>query len=236
MDELRKRREEGGRPDREQDRTGKERRDKETDRMREEVFQYSTGQYSRVLYSRAEMSGSIDLTATIVQVKPHTRTALYFIKLLIRGYLNVYTVYRIWLRYTAIIVSQEEEKVATTAPFFSSFIFTDVKFDKNFYSQIATHRFQESDPSTLQRFQELILVPWDVISTRCWLFPSLIFNYIIEVLFVKISDGFERVETAPFEVLALHIPLIEPYPRLDLPIPEVPPRGPLEGFNSSVHV
>jgi hypothetical protein len=100
------------------------------------------------------MSGSIDLTATIVQVKPHTRTALYFIKLLIRGYLNVYKVYRIRLRCTAIIVLQEEEKIATTAPFFSSFIFTDVKFDKNFYSQIATHRFQESDPSSLQRFQE----------------------------------------------------------------------------------
>lgn len=101
------------------------------------------------------MSGSIDLTATIVQVKPHMRTAMYFIKLLIRGYLNVYTVYRLQLRYTAIIVSQEEEKIATTAPFFSSFIFTDDKFDKNFYSQIATHRFQESDPSSLQRFQEL---------------------------------------------------------------------------------
>ena len=106
------------------------------------------------------MSGSIDLTATIVQVKPHTRTAMYFIKLLIRGYLNVYTVYRIRLRYTAILLPQEEEKIATTAPFFSSFIFTDVKFDKNFYSQIATHRFQELDPSSLQRLEELILVPF----------------------------------------------------------------------------
>ena len=96
MDGLRERREEGGgRTDREQDRTGKDRRDKETDRMREEVFQYSTVRYSRVLYSRAETSGSIDLTATIVQVRPHTRTALYFIKLLISDILMCiqYTVY-----------------------------------------------------------------------------------------------------------------------------------------------